>query len=132
MNNFVLEFKCYGEPDAMIKSGYVDTTMGIIMTRSDVFDVLKTLELDILGSAREKERLADFQRSEILAEKERKRAHFDRLQIAKAFDRQTRHGGTFSLPRTFKRWRLAVKKLLARKQADQICREFVRQGRGGG
>lgn len=116
-NAVLLDVKRNALPEPLIKSGYIDTTQGIELTREDVFKVLSALEKDRRCIALERERQSDLCRSEGLASKERKRVFAKSVAWSKAHDRYSQHNCELKLPRSFQERRLHVRKMLALKRA---------------
>lgn len=54
-SNLLLDFKRRGEYDPEIKCGYIDTTFGVELSRSDVLDLMISLESARAEIAKEKE-----------------------------------------------------------------------------
>lgn len=121
----MLDYKRHGEPEAVVKCGFVDTTYGIDLTRQEVLDVLKGLELDRAQQNKEKERDADLRRASELADREARRSFAEKVQLSKAIDRQMRWGLPGILPRSFKDRRLAVKLLLEKKRIQRAFAEHL-------
>lgn len=119
-----LSFRRWGPPDPMPRSGFIDTTLGIELTRTDVYDVLKALELDRKERAKQKERDNDILRTEEIAAKDRKRVFAENIECSKALDRSKRHGLPFKLPRTYKERRLTIKKILEMRRAERIASQL--------
>jgi len=61
--------------EAVLKRGFVDTTAGLELTRSDALNLLQAVELDRNLQVHGKEKFEDYKRSERNAEIEKKRLY---------------------------------------------------------
>jgi len=122
--SLALEYKRHGYGDANIKSGFIDTVLGIELTRKDVLDLLKALEADRKEEAHVKEEYEDYKRAEQLALQGKKRLWAGRIEASKAADRVSRHNMPFYLPRSYKERRMDIRTKLVLAKAAASARRL--------
>lgn len=122
-----LYFKRFGLPEPVIRSGFVDTTHGIELTRPEVLEMLRVLEMDRKEIALDKERNQDIRRTQELAQAEQRRQFAEKVQMSKAIDRHRRHGMEIKLPRCFKERRLAAKELMLKRRFERLTQGAASQ-----
>jgi len=89
-----------GEFDPVIKCGYVEISRVLELTRTGVLGVFKALEIERNDRNLEKKKSDDYKRSELAADKEKRRKLAAKLQYSKAIDWEKRPRTTISLPRS--------------------------------
>jgi len=73
--------------DPVLKRGFLDTKPGLGLTRTDVIDLIRALQMDRKEQEIEKEKAEDLKRAEYCADREKQRLFSERVRLAKAADR---------------------------------------------
>lgn len=115
-NNYSKEILENGHFETEVKSGYVDSTFGIELTRDDVLQLAVGLENNRAIKSRQNElnQIAGSIRSK--SEYAKRVLFAKRLSISKMIDRNKRHGTVLKLPRTMKQRRIAAKTIILEKK----------------